>query len=91
MYLLPCKHHAVLSFGCTQSLCRLLPLVHKQAVHPDKTLRKSKRTAPRMRPSVPLPPAPPKTTQTNKLAGWLSGGEMRREEQKMEGEVTKKV
>jgi hypothetical protein len=61
-----------------------------QAVHPDKTLRKSKRTAPRMRPSVPLPPAPPKTTQTNKLAGWLSGGEVRREEEKMEKDITTK-
>lgn len=62
-----------------------------QAVHPDKTLRKSKRTAPRMRPSVPMPPAPPKTTQTNKLASWLSGGEVRREEEKMEGDTTKKA
>jgi hypothetical protein len=44
-----------------------------------------------MRPSVLLPPAPPKTAQTNKLAGWLSGGEMRREEQKREGDITKKV
>jgi hypothetical protein len=69
----------------------LLQLLYMQAVHPDKTLRKSKRTAPRMRPSVPLPPAPPKTAQTNKLAGWLSGGEVRREEQKVEEGVTKKV
>ncbi|KAF6264241.1 regulator of chromosome condensation 1/beta-lactamase-inhibitor protein II [Scenedesmus sp. NREL 46B-D3] len=80
-----------LGVGDDMSRCSPVLLEGFKAVHPDKTLRKSKRTAPRMRPSVPLTLAPPKTTQTNKLAGWLSGGEVRREEDKMVGDVTKRV
>lgn len=47
----------------------LLPNV--KAVHPDRTLRKNKRTAPRMRPALPALPPAGKGIANNRLASWL--------------------